>query len=248
MMSFKRQELIQRLKKLALSETPKDLSFGAMCYSPACDDRVIVKIPCDLCGRGYIHLILSQNHPFLLEYHYLLKERYNYWTQTLDESLEKVFQQRCERDPAYLEGTLADNLHRQIIDKYQKRLNLIQLTGLDASLETPEHCQKCGHGIVDQPFYINIRFSDEKKNHRVRIRSLEDLDYFVLFLQNQDRYKSSNDRETALQSRIPQLLRFISEPDLPFLCDLFEIKSELADLNDGPTWHQGICSRMGIVA
>ena len=67
---------------------------------------------------------------------------------------------------------------------------------------------------------------------------LQKFSYFTLFLQNKDRHKADNDWETSLQTFVPEIMPFIAEPTMPFLCDLFGIKTEFTELKDMTQWRQ----------
>ena len=58
-----RHELVQRLERLAQSEPPKDLSFGAMCYDMA--SPIIEEVPCPDCQRTKI---VGEKDEILREY------------------------------------------------------------------------------------------------------------------------------------------------------------------------------------
>ncbi len=50
-----RDEIAQRLKKLAASEPPKDLSRGAMCYAPRMNQPQKVEYVCPKCGKKTVY-------------------------------------------------------------------------------------------------------------------------------------------------------------------------------------------------
>jgi len=67
-MTIKREELIERLQKLAESVPPNDLSFGAFCYNVAL--REIKKTLCPTCERT---MIVGEMDEILREYNVPLK-------------------------------------------------------------------------------------------------------------------------------------------------------------------------------
>ena len=221
-MTLTRAELVKRLKKLAESEPPKNLAMGAMCYAPG-PGVCYVRIPCPECKEGLLTFAnVSPFDPRLQEnvfgeegeelytmYKGIFEpNKQNLWTnQTFEEfitKLKKFFQARIERDPRCFDSLpMPENL--SILKAYKKAFNKVKKQGINAKLIIPEYCPRCGLGLHERKFLLEINYPGQNETVQVVLEDAFDLELMVLFLQRKDRFVGEQDQEHSIKNAIDRL-------------------------------------------
>jgi predicted RNA-binding Zn-ribbon protein involved in translation (DUF1610 family) len=94
----------------------------------------------------------------------------------------------------------------EILREYTVPLTRIQNQGLYAKLIIPEYCPKCGFGLKEDNFQLEIKYPDQPASFRVELTGgAYDLEIMALFLQGKDRYTTSADFEIPLKDEVDRL-------------------------------------------
>ena len=186
--TLKRAELVERLKKLAESEPPKDLSFGAMCYEMAAP--INKEMPCPKCTRT---MKVGEKDEILSAYRVPLKR-----IQDLGVDAKLIVPEHCpecgfglgdcgltwnEREKLSPEDWKAKQFHLEI--KY------------------PDH-----------PKVVRVELEGTSWFSR-KAGSDSDIELIALFLQGKDRYSWGNDSESALKDKIDRLRELFGIEEQP---------------------------------
>ena len=266
-MTLKRTELVERLKKLAESEPPgwKELSSGASCYYPS-RTYITLHIPCPDCKNEALSLTLypgdfdSENADtkFDKQFHKRFpKETIGFFRgvdawefkkmmgEELDESelaaidfsakLKEFFVTRIEHEPEYFDS-MPGTKDITIIESYRKNFEKVREQGLDAELIVPEHCPRCGYGLRENNFFLEIKYKDRSCSERIELENAFDLSLMALFLQGKDRYIGNQDREHPIKDHVYRIAELFGLLTLPLLCEIFNVEHECRTFDDPDEW------------
>ena len=123
-----------------------------------------------------------------------------------------------ERPCPECERTMRVGEKDEILRAFTVPLRRIRDQGVDATLLVPEHCSTCGFGLKSNRFQLEIRYPDYPDVVRVELNSLDafemrfpalrtinDLELIVLFLEGRDRFRARQGREIAIRDRVDRL-------------------------------------------
>ena len=127
--------------------------------------------------------------------------------------LKEFFVTRIEQNPEHFDA-LPGNKDISILEAYKKKFAKIQEQGLDADLIVPEHCPRCGYGLRENNFFLEIKYKDRSCSERIELENAFDLELMALFLQGKDRYADDDDEEYPIKDKVDRLRKLfgVEEP------------------------------------
>ena len=128
--------------------------------------------------------------------------------------LKEFFVTRIEHDPEYFD-TMPGTKDIVIIEFYRKNLGKVREQGLDADLIVPEHCPRCGHGLRENKFFLEIKYKDQSHAEQIELDNTFDLSLMALFLQGKDRYVGNQDQEHPIKKKVDRLRKLFGVEEPP---------------------------------
>lgn len=169
---FTREELSERLKKLAKDRTEIPFHRGAMCYEPAMPEYQ--ELECVHCGKQFS---FSDYDGY---------ERYE------DYMLEQIHAMGYD---AYIESWCMDCAVKEgLLDKKEADEDVKLMEGLEVD--------KCFHSCVGRCMIFFFRTKDDVNYHRALLRDHNDLKVLIAFLQQKKSYEGNYGETHHLRDKI----------------------------------------------